>query len=62
MAEERIKWYSHHLGHGFMVCEDPLGDVLQQSGRTEPYHCTAGSRLLRLVPRWATSFAGCAHG
>jgi hypothetical protein len=20
MAEGRIKWYSHHLGHGFIVC------------------------------------------
>jgi cold shock CspA family protein len=27
MAEGRIKWYSHQLGHGFIICEDPLGDV-----------------------------------
>ena len=27
MAEGRIKWYSHHLGHGFILGEDPLGDV-----------------------------------
>ncbi len=28
MAEGRIKWYSHHLGHGFIMCEDPSGDVV----------------------------------
>ena len=27
MAVGRIKWYSHQLGHGFIICEDPPGDV-----------------------------------
>ena len=27
MAVGRIKWYSHQLGHGFILCEDPPGDV-----------------------------------
>jgi cold shock CspA family protein len=31
MAEGRIKWYSHDLGHGFIMCEDPLGDVFMRS-------------------------------
>jgi cold shock CspA family protein len=31
MAEGRIKWYSHHLGHGFIICEDPFGDVFTRS-------------------------------
>jgi len=31
MAEGRIKWYSHNLGHGFIICEDPLGDVFIRS-------------------------------
>ena len=31
MAEGRIKWYSHQLGHGFILCEDPLGDVFVRS-------------------------------
>jgi cold shock CspA family protein len=31
MAEGRIKWYSHHLGHGFIVCEDPFGEVFMRS-------------------------------
>ncbi len=30
MAEGRIKWYSHQLGHGFIICEDPLGDVFMR--------------------------------
>ena len=31
MAEGRIKWYSHQLGHGFIVWEDQFGDVLVRS-------------------------------
>jgi cold shock CspA family protein len=31
MAEGRIKWYSHQLGHGFIICEAPLGDVFVRS-------------------------------
>ncbi len=31
MAEGRIKWYSHQLGHGFIICEDPLADVFMRS-------------------------------
>ena len=31
MAEGRIKWYSHQLGHGFILCEDPLGVVFMRS-------------------------------
>jgi cold shock CspA family protein len=27
MAEGRIKWYSHQLGHGFIVCREPFGEV-----------------------------------
>ena len=27
MAEGRIKWYSHQLGHGFIVCREPFGGV-----------------------------------
>ncbi len=27
MAVGKIKWYSHQLGHGFIICEDPPGDV-----------------------------------
>ena len=30
MAEGRIKWYSHNLGHGFIICEDPLGYVFMR--------------------------------
>ena len=30
MPEGRIKWYSHHLGHGFIICEDPFGDVFMR--------------------------------
>ncbi len=31
MAEGRIKWFSHQLGHGFILCEEPLGDVFMRS-------------------------------
>ena len=31
MAEGRIKWYSHQLGHGFIVCKDPAEDVFMRS-------------------------------
>jgi CspA family cold shock protein len=31
MAEGRIKWYSPQLGHGFILCEDPSGDVFMRS-------------------------------
>jgi cold shock protein len=31
MAEGRIKWYSPQLGHGFILCEDPSGDVFMHS-------------------------------
>ena len=31
MAEGRIKWYSHQLGHGFILGEDPPGDVFMRS-------------------------------
>jgi cold shock CspA family protein len=31
MPEGRIKRYSHHLGHGFIICEDPFGDVFIRS-------------------------------
>jgi CspA family cold shock protein len=31
MAEGRIKWYSPQLGHGFILSEDPLGDVFMRS-------------------------------
>lgn len=31
MAEGQIKWYSHQLGHGFIVWEDPFGDVFVRS-------------------------------
>jgi cold shock CspA family protein len=31
MPEGQIKWYSHHLGHGFIICEDPFGDVFIRS-------------------------------
>ncbi len=27
MVVGKIKWYSHQLGHGFILCEDPPGDV-----------------------------------
>ncbi len=30
MVEGRIKWYSHELGHGFIICEDPLGEVFMR--------------------------------
>jgi cold shock CspA family protein len=30
MVEGQIKWYSHHLGHGFIICEAPLGDVFMR--------------------------------
>jgi cold shock CspA family protein len=30
MAEGRIKWYGCELGHGFIICEDPLGDVFMR--------------------------------
>ena len=30
MAEGQIKWYSHQLGHGFIICEDPLGYVFMR--------------------------------
>jgi cold shock CspA family protein len=31
MAEGRIKWYSHQLGHGFILCEEPAGDIFMRS-------------------------------
>jgi cold shock CspA family protein len=31
MKEGRIKWYSHQLGHGFILCEEPPGDVFMRS-------------------------------
>jgi cold shock CspA family protein len=31
MAEGRIKWYSPQLGHGFIVCRNPLGGVFMRS-------------------------------
>ncbi len=31
MAVGQIKWYSPQLGHGFIVYEDPSGDVLVRS-------------------------------
>ena len=31
MPEGQIKWYSHELGHGFIVWEDRFGDVLVRS-------------------------------
>ena len=30
MVEGRIKWYSHELGHGFIICEYPLGEVFMR--------------------------------
>ena len=31
MPEGRIKWYSHELGHGFIIWEDKFGDVFVRS-------------------------------
>ncbi len=30
MVEGRIKWYSHELGHGFIICEDPSWEVFMR--------------------------------
>jgi cold shock CspA family protein len=47
MAEGRIRWYSHQLGHGFIVCEDPFGEAFLCSeditGR-DPWSLPTGDR------------------
>jgi cold shock protein len=48
MAEGRVKWYSHHLGHGFIVCEDPLGDVFMRSEDiigSDPWSLDTGDKV-----------------
>jgi CspA family cold shock protein len=48
MAEGRIKWYSHQLGHGFIICEDPLGDVFMRGEYimgTDPWSLDTGDRV-----------------
>ena len=50
MAEGRInKWYSPQLGHGFILCEDPLGDVFMRSediwGGDDPWSLDTGDKV-----------------
>jgi cold shock CspA family protein len=30
MVEGQIQWCSHELGRGFIICENPLGDVFMR--------------------------------
>jgi cold shock CspA family protein len=48
MVEGRIKWYSHELGHGFIICEDPLGDVFMRSEDirgSDPWSLGTGNKV-----------------
>ena len=48
MAEGRIKWYSHQLGHGFILSEEPLGDVLMRSENIvsgDPWSLDTGEKV-----------------
>jgi CspA family cold shock protein len=48
MAEGRIKWYSHHLGHGFILYEDSLGDVFVRSEDItgdDPWSLSTGDKV-----------------
>ena len=48
MAEGRIKWYSHQLGHGFIICEDPLEDVFMRGEdimSSDPWSFATGDKV-----------------
>ena len=48
MAEGRIKWYSHQLGHGSILCEDGVGDVFMRSEDItvgDPWSLDAGEKV-----------------
>ncbi len=48
MVEGRIKWYSHELGHGFIICENPSGDVFMRGEDimdSDPWSLDTGDKV-----------------